>query len=559
MKQSLQLKLGQQLTMTPQLQQAIRLLQLSSLDLQLEIQEALDGNPLLEIDSDDDYDHDGLDENATAEDYERGSHERDSLERDNGLERDTSLELADSHEHDGLDHVHDSDGNGLDPDTNPNSHADDTRDRDEHETDLEYDPGAADVSAMDATDAFEQQDIPDDLPTDSSWDDVYSAGTGAAKGGMSADDDYTYQGETTESLQDYLNWQMQLSNFSAEDEAIGHAIIEAVDDAGYLTVTLDDILAAVIGDFPDVTDAEVSMVLKRIQHFDPLGVAARSVSECLLIQLAALPESTPMRAQAMLIIRDHLDLLAARDYRTLARKTKLKEEQLREVMRLLHQLHPRPGESVVQKEPEYVIPDVSVFKQHGRWVVELNPDSVPKLRVNAEYAALSRSTKRAEDTEYIKQHVQDARWFIKSIESRNETLLKVTNAIVTRQQAFFEHGEEAMKPMVLNDIADAIDMHESTVSRVTTQKFMHTPRGIFELKYFFSSHVSTENGGECSSTAIRALIRKLVAAENSAKPLSDSKIAELMAAQGIQVARRTIAKYRESLNIPPSNQRKSLL
>lgn len=491
MKQSLQLKLGQQLTMTPQLQQAIRLLQLSSLDLQQEIQDALDGNPLLEVDGDEDYAGESLDE------INGKDHEATTTDRDN--------------------------------------------------------------SDVETSDALAQQDIPDDLPTDSNWDDVYSAGTGTAKGSVSADDDYVYQGETSESLQDYLIWQMQLSHFSDEDEAIGQAIIEAIDEAGYLTVDLDDIRVAVEKEFPEVTDAEVCMVLKRIQRLDPVGVGARSVSECLLIQLAQMPETTPMREQAMRIISDHLDLLASRDYRTLARKTKLKEEQLREVMRLMHQLHPRPGETVVQRESEYVIPDVSVFKHNGRWVVELNPDSVPKLRVNEEYAALTRQAKRAEDSEYIKQHVQDARWFIKSIESRNETLLKVTNAIVHRQQAFFEHGEEAMKPMVLNDIAEAIDMHESTVSRVTTQKFMHTPRGIFELKYFFSSHVSTENGGECSSTAIRALIRKLVAAENPAKPLSDSKIAELMAEQGIQVARRTIAKYRESLNIPSSSQRKSLL
>ncbi|MCC5880474.1 MAG: RNA polymerase factor sigma-54 [Idiomarina sp.] len=493
MKQSLQLKLGQQLTMTPQLQQAIRLLQLSSLDLQQEIQDALDGNPLLEMDGEDDFNTESLDHMAQKE--------QSDAERSN-----------------------------------------------EH-----------DASAVETSDALNQQDIPEDLPTDSSWDDVYSAGTGAAKGSVSSDDDFVYQGETSETLQDYLTWQLQLSHFSDEDEAIGLAIIEAIDDAGYLTAELDDIQAAVQDDFPEVTEAEVCMVLKRIQRFDPVGVAARSVSECLLIQLKQLPEDTPMREETMRIISDHLDLLASRDYRTLARKSKLKEDQLREVMRLMHQLHPRPGETVVQRESEYVIPDVSVYKHNNRWVVELNPDSVPKLRVNAEYAALSRNAKRSEDSDYIKQHVQDARWFIKSIESRNETLLKVTHAIVQRQQAFLEHGEEAMKPMVLNDIAETIDMHESTVSRVTTQKFMHTPRGIFELKYFFSSHVSTENGGECSSTAIRALIRKLVGAENPAKPLSDSKIAELMAEQGIQVARRTIAKYRESLNIPPSNQRKSLL
>lgn len=489
MKQSLQLKLGQQLTMTPQLQQAIRLLQLSSLDLQQEIQDALDGNPLLEMDNDE-PEHDSLD----------------------------SLDEYNASEHKSTD----------------------------------------DSSSLETTEALNQQDIPEDLPTDSSWDDVYSAGT-SGKGSVSSDDDMVYQGETTESLQDYLTWQMQLSHFSDEDEAIGQAIIDAINDTGYLTQSLEEILEAVQGDFPEVTDAEVCMVLKRIQRFDPVGVGARTVGECLLIQLAQLCPSTPMREETIRVIRDHLDLLAARDYRTLARKTRLKESQLRDIMKLMHQLNPRPGESIVQQSSEYVTPDVSVFKRQNRWVVELNPDALPRLRVNEEYAALTRNSKRSEDSDYIRQHMQDARWFIKSIESRNETLLKVTNAIVQRQQAFFEHGEEAMKPMVLNDIAEAIDMHESTVSRVTTQKFMHTPRGIFELKYFFSSHVSTENGGECSSTAIRALIRKLVTAEIPAKPLSDSKIAELMADQGIQVARRTIAKYRESLNIPPSNQRKSLL
>jgi RNA polymerase sigma-54 factor len=241
------------------------------------------------------------------------------------------------------------------------------------------------------------------------------------------------------------------------------------------------------------------------------------------------------------------------------RKTKLKENQLKEVMTLIHQLNPIPASSVIHEEPAYVIPDVSVSKKEGRWVAELNNSAMPKLKVNEQYAALSRSTTSDKDAQFIRTNLQDAKWFIKSIESRNDTLLKVANCIVQQQQAFFEYGEEAMKPMVLNDVAEMVDMHESTISRVTTQKYMNTPRGIFELKYFFSSHVGTESGGECSSTAIRALIKKLVAAENPAKPLSDSKIAQILAEQGINVARRTIAKYRESLSIPPSNQRKSLL
>jgi len=255
---------------------------------------------------------------------------------------------------------------------------------------------------------------------------------------------------------------------------------------------------------------------------------------------------------------DHMDLLANRDFRTLIRRTKLKEDELRAAMQLIQSLNPRPGSSIISSEDQYVIPDVSVSKKQGRWVVELNPDATPKIRINEQYAALSRGARNASDSQFVRGHLQEAKWFIKSLESRNDTLLKVANCIVQFQQGFLEYGDEAMKPMVLNDVAEAVDMHESTISRVTTQKFIHTPRGIFELKYFFSSHVSTDSGGECSSTAIRALIKKLVAAENPKKPLSDSKMAQLLAEQGIQVARRTVAKYREALSIPPSNQRKSL-
>ena len=278
-----------------------------------------------------------------------------------------------------------------------------------------------------------------------------------------------------------------------------------------------------------------------------------------VLTLRQFAAETPYLAEAQSLIRDHTEFLANRDFRSLMRVTKLKEDELREVMRLIHSLNPRPGADVIREEQQYVIPDVSVIKVKGRWQVELNPDAMPKVRINQQYAAMSRTAKSSADTQFIRSHLQEAKWFLKSLESRNETLLKVANCIVQQQQAFFEHGEEAMKPMVLNDVAEMVGMHESTISRVTTQKYMHTPRGIFELKFFFSSHVSTENGGECSSTAIRAFIKKLVAAENPAKPLSDSKMADILMEQGINVARRTIAKYRESLYIPPSNQRKTLL
>ncbi|MCF1428436.1 MAG: RNA polymerase factor sigma-54 [Shewanella sp.] len=491
MKASLQLKLGQQLTMTPQLQQAIRLLQLSSLELQQEIQQALESNPLLEIDE------------------EQYDSERNDNESDNTTEFD-------------------------EPD---------------------YSAQVQDSSSVETSDAVTQEAMPDELPMDTTWDEVFTAAPVAA-GPAVRDDDMPFQGETSEGLYEHLEWQKNLTPFSENDYAIATAIIEAIDERGYLTQSTQEIFEA-LGD-DGIEQEEVEAVLKRIQHFDPVGVAARDLSECLLIQLSQFAADTPHIDHARLLIREHLELIANRDFRTLMRKTRLREDDLRDAINLIQTLNPSPGRLISRDNDEYIIPDVSVSKKHGRWVVELNPDSMPKLNVNQHYAAMARSTRSQADSQFIRGHLQEAKWFIKSLESRNDTLLKVANCIVQFQQGFFEFGEEAMKPMVLNDIAEAVEMHESTISRVTTQKYMHTPRGIFELKYFFSSHVGTEDGGECSSTAIRAFIKKLVAAENQKKPLSDSKMAELLAEQGINVARRTIAKYREAMLIPPSNQRKSL-
>jgi RNA polymerase sigma-54 factor len=489
MKPTLQLRLGQSLAMTPQLQQAIRLLQLSTLELQQEIQQALDANPLLEME------------------------ESDLME---------APQVSDEHDA-------------------------------EQETEF-------DDSQVETSDAMEQASMPEELPMDTTWDEVYTAGTNQTSGLPSSDDEPVYQGETTETLQDYLLWQMHLTPFGELDQAIALAIIDAIDESGYLTVELEDIRQAVLADDREEVEMdEIEAVLKRLQHFDPIGVGSRSVQECLLIQLAQFSPSTPWLTEARTILQEHMDLLGSRDYRTLARKMQLKENELKEAIDLIQQLDPRPGNSVIQSESQYVIPDVAVSKRNSKWVVELNPDAMPRVRINETYASMARHARNSSDSQFIRSHLQEAKWFIKSLESRNETLLKVANCIVQQQQDFFEYGEEAMKPMVLNDVAEAVEMHESTISRVTTQKFMHTPRGIFELKYFFSSHVNTDNGGECSSTAIRALIKKLVAAENPAKPLSDSKIADLLTEQGIMVARRTIAKYRESLSIPPSSQRKRLL
>jgi RNA polymerase sigma-54 factor len=498
MRPSLQLRFSQQLTMTPQLQQAIRLLQLSTLDLQQEIQDALDGNPLLEV------------EEAIAEVKEQSI--EDKIHSDSPEEAATATATADE--------------------------------------------GQTETKEKDSTEELQKDTISDELPNDTEWDDYISAGPNSPAGAV-PEENQVYQGETTENIRDYLSWQMNLTPFSDTDVAIATAIIEAIDDKGFLTVDAEEILASMGSE--EVELDEVMAVLKRIQFFEPVGVAARNLKECLHIQLTRYPGDTPWLEEAKTIVFEHIDLLGARDYRTLMRKTKLKEDQLKEVMRLIHTLNPTPSSSVIQEENNYVIPDVTVVKKKGRWVVELNGETMPKLKVNQQYAALSKTLKQGDDSQFIKSHLQEAKWFIKSLESRNDTLLKVSNCIVHQQQGFFEYGDEAMKPMVLNDVAEIVEMHESTISRVTTQKFMHTPRGIFELKYFFSSHVSTENGGECSSTAIRALIKKLVSAENQLKPLSDSKIADILAEQGIKVARRTIAKYRESLSIPPSNQRKSLL
>jgi RNA polymerase sigma-54 factor len=491
--------------MTPQLQQAIKLLQLSTLELQQEIQEILESNPLLDIDE---------------------KPQSDTNTEQNNLEEafsESPIEVSKE--------VSTADGS------------------EEQKASLEE---------LSTSDALEKNDIPEELNIDTTWEESYSAGVSNTGAVSSPADDFTYQGETSDSIQDHLFWQMELTPFSDTDKAVATAIIEAVDDAGYLTVTPEDILQSV--GIEELELDEVQAVLKRINMFDPIGVAACSIADCLLIQLNQFSQDTPFLKESKVIINEHIDLLGNRDYRQLMRKTKLKEEQLREVIRLIQSLNPRPGDAVIKSNDQYVIPDVSVEKKNGRWIVELNSDTAPKLAINQQYAAMSKTMKSStDDGQFIRANLQEAKWFIKSLDSRNDTLLKVSNCIVQRQQGFLEHGAEAMRPMVLNDIAEAVDMHESTISRVTTQKYMHTPRGIFELKYFFSSHVSTEYGVECSSTAIISLIKKLILAETPAKPLSDSKMADLLAEQGIKVARRTIAKYRESLSIPPSNQRKSLL
>ena len=539
MKQSLQLKVGQSLTMTPQLQQAIRLLQLSALEMEQEIQEAIESNPMLEI-AEDGYDDtpDGSDPSGPDEGdlVGAGENSQDAASADEAHSADAGVDPA----------TGEAEGEGFDGETDFASL---------DGTSSSADADAASEGVDDAD--WEQKDIPEDLPVDSSWDDVYAQAPAA---GPPPEDDLDYGSRTAASgsLADHLVWQLGLTNASEEDREIALALIDSVDADGMLRASLEEIAE----DFDaerEIGIEEVEMVLHMLQQFDPSGVCARDLRECLLLQLRDVPTDTPWLLEAKLVLGEHMELLAARDYQTLLRRTRLTEEELSCVMRLIQSLNPRPGSAVGGDDVEYVVPDVLVRKEKRRWIVELNGESTPRLRINSDYAALVRRADSSADNQFLKNNLQEARWFLKSVQSRNETLLKVSTCIVEHQRGFLEYGPEAMKPLVLADIADAIGMHESTISRVTTRKYMHTPRGIFELKYFFSSHVGTTSGGEVSSTAIRALIRKLTDDENPRKPLSDSKIAQLLAEQDIKVARRTIAKYRESMAIPPSNERKRLV
>jgi RNA polymerase sigma-54 factor len=493
MKQTLQLRIGQHLTMTPQLQQAIRLLQLSTLDLQQEVQEALDSNLMLETEEE-------------------------------GLLRDPP-EVADFP-------LSDTDHSAATPP--------------DHETaDREIDP--------------EQIPLSEESSVDTDWDELYDGHVPSGNGNLREeyDGDFLAQKSQAATLHDHLAWQLNLAGFSEIDRAIALAVVDAINEDGYLTCALEEIHEGLRDAAIDLD--EVVAVLHRIQSFDPAGVAARDLRECLLLQLRQLPVNTLGRQAALTVCQEHFALLAAQDYGALKRRVQLNDTDVQAVMRLLRSLHPRPGAQIARSAPQYVIPDIIVTRRRGNWHVELNPETTPRLRVNPDYAKLIRRADQSDDNVCLKNHLQEARWFLKSLASRNETVLRVATKIVELQRGFFEYGHEAMRPLVLRDVADALEMHESTVSRVTSQKYMHTPRGTFELKFFFSSHVGTSSGGECSATAIRALIKKLIAAESPKAPLSDLKLAKILAEQGIEVARRTVAKYRESMGIRPSVERKRLL
>lgn len=475
--------------MTPQLQQAIRLLQLSTLELQTEIQDALDSNMMLEIDDGDDDAPDFLPEPVST----------------------PTTEVA--------------------------------------ELELKDDISSAEIPG----------ELSGELPVDTAWDEVFDENTtynSTATG--NSGEFFENQKPREYTLAEHLLWQLNLVPISEADKAIAITIIDILDQDGYLTTPLEEIVP-LLDDEIEAEVEEVAAVLRLIQRMEPTGVGARDLKECLSLQLAQLDRYTPRLDKARTSATHYMDLLAAHDYNQLMKKLSLDRTQLSEVIALIQSLNPRPGRQVQNEAIEYIVPDIYVRKLNGRWTIELNAEATPRLRINAGYANMIKRADSSTDNTSLKEHLQEARWLIKSLQSRSETLLKVATCIVERQQPFLEHGEQAMRPLVLHDIAEQLDMHESTISRVTTRKYMHTPRGIFELKYFFSSHVSTEDGGAASSTAIRAFIKKLVSEENSQKPLSDSKIASILAEQGIQVARRTVAKYREAMSISPSGERKQLI
>ncbi len=473
MKPRLQLKFGQHLTLTPQLQQSIRLLQLSTLELNQEIEQILQENPLLEREADSDDEEAGPQSSGAEIPAEAGA----------GVK--ATAEPADvQFETDGLD-----------------------------------------------------------------WNDY------AAAGGGDDEDDFGLQAPAASAtLREHLLGQVALLPLSVRDRALVSTLVEALNEDGYLEQSPQEIAAGLEAE-PPIEPEEMDVALRHLQNLEPAGVGARGLGECLGLQLRALPESTPARATALRIVDGLLDLLAARDVGKLKKVLHIDDTELRAARQLILRLDPKPGSQFGAGGTQYVIPDVHVRRHGEDWVVSLNPDAMPKLRINRVYADIL--NRHRDNAGQLASQLQEAKWLIKNVQQRFDTILRVSQAIVERQRSFFEHGEVAMRPLVLREIAEAVDLHESTISRVTTQKYMMTPRGLYELKYFFGSHVATEAGGVCSSTAIRALIRQLIGAENPKSPLSDGQIAEVLAGQGIVVARRTVAKYRESLHIPTASMRKS--
>lgn len=501
MKPSLQLRMSQQLALTPQLQQSIKLLQLSTLELNQEIERILLENPMLEREG-------GDEESDAAPVQEHGEVSVATAGEEFSTERISSGGDDDQSDAPGMNEMPDNIGEAYD-------------------------------SVSD-----------DDIGEAAEW-----RSEGASRGNNDDDesDFQEFQAAAT-SLRDHLLSQVALMSLSDRDRVLVQLVIEALDDDGLLMQDLEELLPLIPAEW-DVEIDDLNIALRQVQNLDPSGIGARNLQECLALQLKALPESE-IRRHAMQITDGNLELLAAHDFARLKRKLGCGDDALRAAQELICGLNPRPGAQFAQVETRYVIPDVVVRKLRSGWAVSLNPEAMPRLRIHRVYADILQNNRGVSSS--LSSQLQEAKWLIKNVQQRFDTILRVSQAIVDRQRQFFEHGEVAMRPLTLREIAEELELHESTVSRVTTQKYMASPRGVFELKYFFGSHVSTDTGGACSATAIRALIRQLVAAEDGKKPLSDARIAELLGQQGIVVARRTIAKYRESLSIPPVSQRKSI-
>lgn len=465
MKQSLHTGLNQHLKMTPQLQQSIKLLKLSSLELQQEIQHQLEINPLLDL--------------VANEDMEP---------------------------------VHETN-------------------REDEQTDFEW---SHLYTTPNRSSAFNQSEYP--------YDSLYC---------------------TTTNLKDHFLWQLNLTPMTNKDQMIAITLIDAIDENGFLTLPLDELYAGLTKELASISTEECEVVRHRLQRFDPLGCCSVNLAESLLIQLEHLPESTPHLHLTKQIIQDNITLLGEHDYKRLTKRYRINETTLFKVLKLIRHLNPRPGNTIEKQSAEYIVPDLMVKRKNQEWCVALNPGILPKLGINHYYATMAKNAGQLlgngkADRSYLKNNLQEARFFLKNIQNRQETLLKVANYIVQFQKAFFESGEQEMKPLILNDVAKALVLHPSTISRVTTQKFIHTPRGLFELKYFFSNSISVKNRHDCSSMSIRAKIKQLIASESGKNPLSDTKIAQLLSEQGITIARRTITKYRQLMKIAPSKERHSI-
>ena len=521
MKLGFELRQGQSLAMTPQLQQSIRLLQLSTLELEAEILATVESNPMLEIDESID------DIPASNGDMDERNGAGDSPRNNDIVEQALSQSAPDF---------------DNEFDYNTPSHA-----NTEQTLDLEA-PSAS---------------MPDELPLDSRWDDIFDAdGSTSFSRGDAQSEEYDFIGSRSsgsDNLLDHLLSQLLVFPLSSRDQLIASAIIESINDNGLLDDTLEEIVRGLQQqDLPDLELDEALAMLHLVQTFDPPGVGARDLQESLSIQLSQL-ETTPAQEEARrhaAQLLDHLDLLGSHDYTRLRRLLNINDEQLKAALHIVQSLSPHPGDQMRSSEVDYVVPDVFVRRVGKTWRAEMNSAILPKLRINQTYAGYIQRGQRSDEQSYMRNALNDARWFIKCVHSRHDTLFAVAEAIVRHQQAFFEQGETAMRPLVLREIAEELELHESTISRITSNKYMHTPKGVVEFRYFFSSHVSSSDGNDASSTAIRAMLKRLIANENPQKPLSDNKIAELLEKEGIHVARRTLAKYREALGIPPSNERK---